>query len=307
MLGIPAGEHDVQRLLYYNFVKCFWNDAFDYETNNMVNFDWYHPHNAWQHTEDEVPRLAAGPGGHRIRLPPGQPERAVRPAAEAGMTGPADRKKRLARLATGLVLKLALPVVRLLTRSPRTDVRRSLWAGTPILTLPVKAKAERLLGVKADTLVFQTYYITSDFRYDLSRWNRGPAAWRSLVLPLLVLLWAACRYQRFHYFCDRGLLPGERFEVREDELRFLRGASARKCSSTPTGPTCGRGGRPWPWASRIVARPARSRAGSASATTTWGRAGTRCGPGTRRPRSPWGTWSTTRRAAGTTPTSGRSI
>ena len=29
-----------------NFVKCFWNDAFNYETNNMVNFDWYHPHNA---------------------------------------------------------------------------------------------------------------------------------------------------------------------------------------------------------------------------------------------------------------------
>lgn len=53
-LGIPAGTHDVQRLIYYNFVKCFWNEAFDYETNNMVNFDWYHPHNAWQHTQDEV-------------------------------------------------------------------------------------------------------------------------------------------------------------------------------------------------------------------------------------------------------------
>lgn len=54
ILGIPPGEHDVQRLLYYNFVKCFWNDAFDFETNNMVNFDWYHPVFAWQHTEDEV-------------------------------------------------------------------------------------------------------------------------------------------------------------------------------------------------------------------------------------------------------------
>jgi SAM-dependent methyltransferase len=53
-LGIPEGTHDVQRLLYYNFLKCFWNEAFDFETNNMVNFDWYHPHNAWQHTEDEV-------------------------------------------------------------------------------------------------------------------------------------------------------------------------------------------------------------------------------------------------------------
>ena len=54
VLGIPPGTHDVQRLLYYNFVKCFWNDAFDFETNNMVNFDWYHPHDAWQHTEEEV-------------------------------------------------------------------------------------------------------------------------------------------------------------------------------------------------------------------------------------------------------------
>lgn len=54
VLGIPAGEHNVQRLFYYNFIKCFWNDAFDYETNNMVNFDWYHPHNAWQHTDKEV-------------------------------------------------------------------------------------------------------------------------------------------------------------------------------------------------------------------------------------------------------------
>lgn len=54
VLGIPAGEHDVQRLVYYNWVKCFWNDAFDYETNNMVNFDWYHPHHAWQHTPEEV-------------------------------------------------------------------------------------------------------------------------------------------------------------------------------------------------------------------------------------------------------------
>jgi SAM-dependent methyltransferase len=54
VLGIPAGTHDVQRLIYYNFVKCFWNDAFDLETNNMVNFDWYHPQDAWQHMTEEV-------------------------------------------------------------------------------------------------------------------------------------------------------------------------------------------------------------------------------------------------------------
>ena len=54
ILGIPPGEHDVQRLIYYNFAKCFWNEAFDYETNNMVNFDWYHAAYAWQHNEQEV-------------------------------------------------------------------------------------------------------------------------------------------------------------------------------------------------------------------------------------------------------------
>ncbi len=54
VLGIPAGTHNVQRLLYYTFFKCFWSDNFDFETNNMINFDWYHPHNAWQHTEEEV-------------------------------------------------------------------------------------------------------------------------------------------------------------------------------------------------------------------------------------------------------------
>src|SRR5262249_13956579 len=46
VLGIPAGTHDVQRLIYYNFGKCFWNAAFDADPNTMVNFDWYHPASA---------------------------------------------------------------------------------------------------------------------------------------------------------------------------------------------------------------------------------------------------------------------
>jgi SAM-dependent methyltransferase len=73
ILGIPAGEHDVQRLLYYNFLKCFWNDAFDYETNNMVNFDWYHPHNAWQHTEEEVTGWLQALGVSEFKFHPANP------------------------------------------------------------------------------------------------------------------------------------------------------------------------------------------------------------------------------------------
>jgi len=120
-----------------------------------------------------------------------------------------------------MILHAAMPIVRFLTHTRNKRVRRSLWAGTPILTLPIKAKAERLLGVQADSLVFETYYITSEFGYDLSRWNRGPVIWRRMLLPLLVLLWASLRYQRFHYFCSRGLLPGEAFAVRPDELAYL--------------------------------------------------------------------------------------
>lgn len=73
ILGIPAGTHDVQRLIYYNFVKCFWNEAFDFETNNMVNFDWYHPHNAWQHTEEEVQEWLQELGVHNYQFNPANP------------------------------------------------------------------------------------------------------------------------------------------------------------------------------------------------------------------------------------------
>jgi len=54
LLGIAAGEHDVQRLIYWSFLKCFWNDDFSENLNVLVNFDWYHPPYASRHTEDEL-------------------------------------------------------------------------------------------------------------------------------------------------------------------------------------------------------------------------------------------------------------
>lgn len=53
-LGIEAGRHNLQRLLYYTVFKCYWNDAFSFEENVHVNFDWYAPQYAWRHTEEEV-------------------------------------------------------------------------------------------------------------------------------------------------------------------------------------------------------------------------------------------------------------
>jgi SAM-dependent methyltransferase len=62
LLGIEPGEHDVQRLVYWTFLKAFWSDDFSERLNTLVNFDWYHPPYASRHTEDEVRGWCADAG-----------------------------------------------------------------------------------------------------------------------------------------------------------------------------------------------------------------------------------------------------
>lgn len=54
ILQIKQGKYDLQRFVYYNFIKCFWNDDFTYDENVMTNFDWYHPKYAHRHSPEEV-------------------------------------------------------------------------------------------------------------------------------------------------------------------------------------------------------------------------------------------------------------
>jgi SAM-dependent methyltransferase/uncharacterized protein YbaR (Trm112 family) len=54
LLGIKAGRHDVQRLVYWHFAKLYWRDEYSLEENNHLQFDWYHPRYAHRHTEDEL-------------------------------------------------------------------------------------------------------------------------------------------------------------------------------------------------------------------------------------------------------------
>ncbi len=54
VLGLEPGEHDVQRLIYWVFFKCFWNEELGEGVSNLVNFDWYHPPYASRHTEEEL-------------------------------------------------------------------------------------------------------------------------------------------------------------------------------------------------------------------------------------------------------------
>ena len=54
ILGISAGDYDVQRFVYHHFLKCFWSDELDAEGNAVINFDWYRPEDCTRHTLDEV-------------------------------------------------------------------------------------------------------------------------------------------------------------------------------------------------------------------------------------------------------------
>jgi SAM-dependent methyltransferase len=68
VLGIKAGRYDVQRLIYWSFAKLFWNEAYPFEANLHVNFDWYRPHYANRQTEAEVRAWCAEAGLRVDRL-----------------------------------------------------------------------------------------------------------------------------------------------------------------------------------------------------------------------------------------------
>jgi SAM-dependent methyltransferase len=53
-LGIKGGIIDIQRFIYWNFIKCFWNQDLGIETSVVTNFDWYSPSNARRFSEKEV-------------------------------------------------------------------------------------------------------------------------------------------------------------------------------------------------------------------------------------------------------------
>jgi arsenite methyltransferase len=59
LLGIKAGRHNVQRLIYWHFAKLFWNPTMTFEENLHVNFDWYHPRYAHRQTEEQVRQWCA--------------------------------------------------------------------------------------------------------------------------------------------------------------------------------------------------------------------------------------------------------
>mgnify|MGYP002823077296 CR=1 FL=1 len=62
LLGIKGGTYDLQRFIYWNFIKCFWNEALGRDTSVATNFDWYSPSKARRFSAQEVHALVAHHG-----------------------------------------------------------------------------------------------------------------------------------------------------------------------------------------------------------------------------------------------------
>jgi SAM-dependent methyltransferase len=53
LLGIKGGTYDIQRFIYWNFLKCFWKDDWGFDLSKSTNYDWYAPSNAKRYSKEE--------------------------------------------------------------------------------------------------------------------------------------------------------------------------------------------------------------------------------------------------------------
>lgn len=53
VLGIKGGTYDIQRFIYWNFLKCFWRNDWSFDLNKATNYDWYAPSNAKRYSKEE--------------------------------------------------------------------------------------------------------------------------------------------------------------------------------------------------------------------------------------------------------------
>jgi hypothetical protein len=95
---------------------------------------------------------------------------------------------------------------------------RTLWASTPILTLPLLVRCDQLLGLKSQSLVFTTYYVARALNINL-RWLDRIAASR------LTSLFISNAHARPHELIFRWALF--RIGINPQELERLDRAGKR--------------------------------------------------------------------------------
>ncbi len=68
IMGIKGGRQDLQRFIYWNFVKCFWNEKLGTEISVATNYDWYSPSNAARYSEEEFKTMLSKTGFGKINF-----------------------------------------------------------------------------------------------------------------------------------------------------------------------------------------------------------------------------------------------
>jgi SAM-dependent methyltransferase len=61
-LGIRGGSQDLQRFIYWNFIKCFWNPEHGFDASKLINYDWYAPSTAYRYSAGEFQAMLAQGG-----------------------------------------------------------------------------------------------------------------------------------------------------------------------------------------------------------------------------------------------------
>jgi hypothetical protein len=59
LLDIKGGKMDLQRFIYWNFIKCFYRPDWSKGLCDSTNFDWYSPSNAKRYAKAEFESMIA--------------------------------------------------------------------------------------------------------------------------------------------------------------------------------------------------------------------------------------------------------
>lgn len=66
LLKIKGGRMPVQRFVYWNFLKCYWNDDVGYDNSVLTNYDWYSPSRAERYSEEEFRSWISNQNLHEV-------------------------------------------------------------------------------------------------------------------------------------------------------------------------------------------------------------------------------------------------
>jgi ubiquinone/menaquinone biosynthesis C-methylase UbiE len=68
LINIPAERKSLQRFIYDNFIKCFYNSEMGFNQSVLVNYDWYIPDIAYRYSLDEFKDMCKVAGFEFIYL-----------------------------------------------------------------------------------------------------------------------------------------------------------------------------------------------------------------------------------------------